>query len=160
MTDCNDAEVKYRSLSAINYVMNLKCILRHINVICSFTVNVRITEADLYSFLLKLSVVYRFYCRFMLNLKSYCNKTIKNQRQRTSNLSQGHRDKGSFTRCDLFVCNCDFFIFFSVLFKALCSHGAMSVDAICYVYVNRGAHHIHWNRTLQSHRMGVEPNHV
>ena len=93
VTDSNDAKVKYGSLSAINYVMNLKCVLRHIHVICSFTVSVRITEADLYSFLLKLPVVHCFYRRFMLNLKSYCNKTIKNQRQRTSNLSQGHRDK-------------------------------------------------------------------
>ena len=66
--------------------------------------------------------------------------------------------KGSFTWCDLFVCDCDFFYIFSVRFKGVCSHGAMSVDAICYVYVNWGAHRIHWNRTSKSHRMGVEPN--
>ena len=60
----------------------------------------------------------------------------------------------------IFCLRLRFFYIFSVRFKAVCSHGAMSVDAISYVYVNWEAHRIQWNCTLQSHRMGVEPNHV
>ena len=55
------------------------------------------------------------------------------------------------------ICSvCDSSFLHAILWN--CSHSAMSVDVICYVYVNWGAYCIPWNHTLQLHGMGIQPN--